>query len=198
MDAGNTAAIEYGYVPNESGDGMVVQADVSDGAAVDAMFGAVEAAHRQRYGFVMADKGLLVEAISVEVVGETDTAEDAGEGALVPLLARNGLAGMLMLGRGRRRKCPVALADAPLVTLVAAIGLHGAAGEALRLAGDWPLAAYGLGAGFGWALAIVALAGLREKMKYCDVPEGLRGLGITFITVGLMAIGFMAFAGIQL
>jgi len=59
-------------------------------------------------------------------------------------------------------------------------------------------AAYGLGAGFGWALAIVALAGLREKMKYCDVPEGLQGLGITFIITGLMAIGFMAFGGIQL
>lgn len=57
---------------------------------------------------------------------------------------------------------------------------------------------YGLGSGTGWALAIVALAGIREKMSYSDVPHGLRGLGITFITVGLMAIVFMAFAGIQL
>ena len=57
---------------------------------------------------------------------------------------------------------------------------------------------YGLGAGVGWALAIMALAGLREKMRYCDVPEGLRGLGTTFITVGLMALGFLAFSGIQL
>ena len=57
---------------------------------------------------------------------------------------------------------------------------------------------YGLGAGVGWALAIMALAGLREKMRYSDVPEGLRGLGITFITVGLMALGFLAFSGIQL
>ena len=59
-------------------------------------------------------------------------------------------------------------------------------------------AAYGLGAGFGWALAIVALAGLREKMKYCDVPAGLQGLGITFITTGLISLAFMGIAGIQL
>lgn len=57
---------------------------------------------------------------------------------------------------------------------------------------------YGFGSGFGWALAIVALAGVREKMKYSDVPDGLRGLGITFITVGLMALGFMSFSGIKL
>ena len=57
---------------------------------------------------------------------------------------------------------------------------------------------YGLGAGFGWMIAIVALAGLREKMKYSDVPGGLRGLGITFITSGLMALGFMSFSGISL
>jgi len=57
---------------------------------------------------------------------------------------------------------------------------------------------YGLGSGIGWTLAIVALAGIREKMKYSDVPDGLRGLGITFISAGLMAIGFMSFAGIKL
>lgn len=57
---------------------------------------------------------------------------------------------------------------------------------------------YGFGSGVGWALAIVALAGVREKMKYSDVPAGLRGLGITFITVGLMALAFMSFSGIQL
>ena len=57
---------------------------------------------------------------------------------------------------------------------------------------------YGLGSGVGWALAIVALAGIREKLKYSDVPAGLQGLGITFITVGLMSMGFMAFSGIQL
>lgn len=57
---------------------------------------------------------------------------------------------------------------------------------------------FGLGSGVGWALAIAALAGIREKMKYSDVPEGLRGLGITFITVGLMSLGFLSFSGIQL
>lgn len=55
---------------------------------------------------------------------------------------------------------------------------------------------YGVGAGIGWALAIMALAGIREKMKYSDVPKGLRGLGITFIVVGLMAMAFMSFGGI--
>ncbi len=58
--------------------------------------------------------------------------------------------------------------------------------------------AYGFGAGFGWALAIVALAGIREKLVYSDVPDGLKGLGITFITVGLMAMAFMSFGGINL
>ena len=57
---------------------------------------------------------------------------------------------------------------------------------------------YGLGSGLGWAIAIVTLAGIREKMKYSDVPEGLRGLGMTFITVGLMSLGFMSFGGISL
>ena len=57
---------------------------------------------------------------------------------------------------------------------------------------------YGFGAGAGWALAIIALAGIRETLKYSDVPEGLRGLGITFITVGLMSLGFMSFSGISL
>lgn len=57
---------------------------------------------------------------------------------------------------------------------------------------------FGFGSGIGFALAIIALAGIREKMKYSNVPAGLRGLGITFITVGLMAIAFMLFSGIQL
>lgn len=57
---------------------------------------------------------------------------------------------------------------------------------------------FGLGSGIGFALAIIALAGIREKMKYSNIPAGLRGLGITFITVGLMAIAFMLFSGIQL
>lgn len=57
---------------------------------------------------------------------------------------------------------------------------------------------YGFGSGVGWALAITALAGIREKLKYSDVPASLQGLGITFITVGLMSLGFMSFSGIQL
>ncbi|MCK5004544.1 MAG: NADH:ubiquinone reductase (Na(+)-transporting) subunit E, partial [Candidatus Aminicenantes bacterium] len=57
---------------------------------------------------------------------------------------------------------------------------------------------YGLGSGIGWALAIVVLAGIREKLRYSNIPPGLRGLGITFITVGLMAMAFMLFSGIQL
>lgn len=57
---------------------------------------------------------------------------------------------------------------------------------------------FAVGSGFGWALALVALAAVREKMRYSDIPAGLRGLGITFITVGLIAMAFMAFSGIQL
>ena len=57
---------------------------------------------------------------------------------------------------------------------------------------------YGIGAGVGWALAITALAGIREKLKYSDVPKGLEGLGITFMTVGLMSLGFMSFSGVSL
>jgi len=57
---------------------------------------------------------------------------------------------------------------------------------------------FGLGSGIGWALAIVALAAIRERLKYSNVPEPLRGLGVAFILVGLMSLGFMAFSGIQL
>ena len=57
---------------------------------------------------------------------------------------------------------------------------------------------FGVYSGIGWAIAIMALAGIREKMRYSDVPAGLRGLGITFITVGLIALAFMCFSGIQL
>jgi len=59
-------------------------------------------------------------------------------------------------------------------------------------------AVFGLGSGVGWALAIVALAGIREKLKYSDIPKGLEGLGIVFITVGLMSLGFMSFGGIDI
>ena len=57
---------------------------------------------------------------------------------------------------------------------------------------------FGFGSGIGWALAITALSAIRERLRYSNIPAGLRGLGITFITAGLMAIGFMAFSGIQL
>jgi Na+-transporting NADH:ubiquinone oxidoreductase subunit E len=57
---------------------------------------------------------------------------------------------------------------------------------------------FGLGAGVGWALAITLLAGVREKLKYSDVPQGLRGLGITFISVGLLSLCFMSFGGIDI
>ncbi|UXZ04343.1 NADH:ubiquinone reductase (Na(+)-transporting) subunit E [Moraxella nasicaprae] len=57
---------------------------------------------------------------------------------------------------------------------------------------------YGFSSGLGWALAITAMAGIREKLKYSDVPAPLRGIGITFITAGLMALGFMSFGGMSL
>jgi len=57
---------------------------------------------------------------------------------------------------------------------------------------------FGMGSGFGWAVALVALAGIRERLRYSDVPDGLQGLGITFIIVGLMSLGFMGLMGIQL
>jgi Na+-transporting NADH:ubiquinone oxidoreductase subunit E len=85
----------------------------------------------------------------------------------------------------------------PLITVNCAI-LGGSLFMVERDYGFGESVVYGLGSGIGWALAIVALAGIREKMRYSDVPLGLRGLGITFMTVGLMAMAFMAFSGIQL
>jgi len=85
----------------------------------------------------------------------------------------------------------------PLITVNCAI----LGGSLFMIQREYDLAesvVYGIGSGFGWMLAIVALAGIREKMKYSDVPDGLRGLGITFITVGLMALAFMSFSGVQL
>lgn len=85
----------------------------------------------------------------------------------------------------------------PLITVNCAI----LAGSLFMIERDYNFqesVVYGVSSGFGWALAITAMAGVREKLKYSDVPPGLRGLGITFITAGLMAMGFMAFSGIQL
>ena len=62
----------------------------------------------------------------------------------------------------------------------------------------WDAIAYALGSGIGWLLAITALAAIREKMAYTDVPKPLQGLGITFITVGLMAMAFMCFSGLKI
>jgi Na+-transporting NADH:ubiquinone oxidoreductase subunit E len=85
----------------------------------------------------------------------------------------------------------------PLITVNCAI----LAGSLFMIERDYNLAesaVYGVGSGFGWALAITVMAGVREKLKYSDIPAGLQGLGITFITAGLMSLGFMAFSGIQL
>ena len=85
----------------------------------------------------------------------------------------------------------------PLITVNCAI----LGGSLFMVERDYNLAdsvIYGFSSGFGWALALVALAALREKMKYSDVPPALQGLGITFMTAGLMSLAFMSFSGIQL
>jgi len=85
----------------------------------------------------------------------------------------------------------------PLITVNCAI----LGGSLFMIERDYTLnesVVYGVGSGFGWALAITVMAGVREKLKYSDIPKGLEGLGITFITAGLMSLGFMAFSGIQL
>ncbi|MEM7194229.1 MAG: NADH:ubiquinone reductase (Na(+)-transporting) subunit E [Pseudomonadota bacterium] len=85
----------------------------------------------------------------------------------------------------------------PLITVNCAI----LGGSLLMEQRDYDFAesvTFGLSSGIGWALAITALAGVREKLKYSDVPDGLQGLGITFITAGLMAMAFMSFSGVKL
>ncbi len=85
----------------------------------------------------------------------------------------------------------------PLITVNCAI----LGGSLFMIERDYDLmesVVYGVGSGFGWALAITVMAGVREKLKYSDIPAGLEGLGITFISAGLMSLGFMAFSGIQL
>jgi Na+-transporting NADH:ubiquinone oxidoreductase subunit E len=84
----------------------------------------------------------------------------------------------------------------PLITVNCAI-LGGSLFMAERSYTFGESVVFGWGSGFGWALALVTLAGIREKLKYSDVPEGLQGLGITFITAGLMSMVFMGFSGMQ-
>ena len=62
----------------------------------------------------------------------------------------------------------------------------------------WDALSYALGSGIGWLLAIVGMAAIREKLSYSNVPNALKGLGITFITVGLMAMAFMCFSGLKI
>jgi len=85
----------------------------------------------------------------------------------------------------------------PLITVNCAI-LGGSLFMVERNYSFFQSAQYGLYSGIGWALAIMLLAAITEKMKYSDVPKGLKGLGITFITVGLLAMAFLTFSGIQL
>jgi Na+-transporting NADH:ubiquinone oxidoreductase subunit E len=85
----------------------------------------------------------------------------------------------------------------PLITVNCAI-MGGSLFMVERDYGFGESVVYGFGSGIGWALAIAALAGIREKLKYSDVPHGLQGLGITFITVGLMSLGFMSFGGMSI
>ncbi|SFB76477.1 NADH:ubiquinone reductase (Na(+)-transporting) subunit E [Tropicimonas isoalkanivorans] len=85
----------------------------------------------------------------------------------------------------------------PLITVNCAI-LGGSLFMVERDYGFAQSVTYGFSSGLGWALAITAMAGVREKLKYSDIPDGLQGLGITFITAGLMAMGFMSFSGVKL
>ncbi len=85
----------------------------------------------------------------------------------------------------------------PLITVNCAI-LGGSLFSVERAYSVQQSLVYGFGSGVGWAIAILALAGVREKLRYSDVPEGLQGTGITFVIMGLMAMGFMGFSGIQL
>jgi len=85
----------------------------------------------------------------------------------------------------------------PLITVNCAI----LAGSLIMVERDYSIGesiVYGISSGAGWALAIVTLAAVRERLKYSDVPDGLQGLGITFVTAGLIAMAFLAFSGIQI
>jgi Na+-transporting NADH:ubiquinone oxidoreductase subunit E len=83
----------------------------------------------------------------------------------------------------------------PLITVNCAI-LGGSLFMVERSYGLMESVVYGFGSGIGWALAIVMLAAIRERIRYADIPEGLQGLGMTFVVAGLMSLGFMGFAGL--
>ena len=85
----------------------------------------------------------------------------------------------------------------PLITVNCAI-LGGSLFMVERDSSFSEASVYGVSSGLGWALAITAMAGVREKLKYSDIPDGLQGLGITFISAGLMAMAFMSFSGVKL
>jgi len=85
----------------------------------------------------------------------------------------------------------------PLVTVNCAI-LGGSLFMVERHYGFVESVVYGVGSGFGWLVAILALAGVREKLKYSDIPRGLRGMGITFVVVGLISLGFLGLSGVHL
>ena len=85
----------------------------------------------------------------------------------------------------------------PLITVNCAI-LGGSLFATQRNYSMVESAVYGAGSGFGWAFAITLLAGVRERLAYADPPEGLRGLGLTFVVTGLLSLAFMAFAGLEI
>ena len=157
------------------------------GVAVTVVLGIAVPANQFVYEHVLKD-GALVEGVSLEFLN------------FITFIGI--IAGLVQLLEMTLDKFFPALYNAlgiflPLITVNCAIF----GGVSFMVQRDYNFAeslVYGVGAGTGWMLAIVALAGVTEKMKYADVPAGLRGLGITFITVGLMALGFMSFSGIQL
>ena len=154
------------------------------GVAVTVVLGIAVPANQFVYEHVLKD-GALVEGVSLEFLN------------FITFIGI--IAGLVQLLEMTLDKFFPALYNAlgiflPLIAVNCAIF----GGVSFAVQREYTFAEYGVGAGLGWMLAIVALAGLTEKMKYADVPAGLKGLGITFITAGLMALGFMSFSGIQL
>ena len=154
------------------------------GVAVTVVLGIAVPANQFVYEHVLKD-GALVEGVSLEFLN------------FITFIGI--IAGLVQLLEMTLDKFFPALYNAlgiflPLIAVNCAIF----GGVSFAVQREYTFAVYGVGAGLGWMLAIVALAGLTEKMKYADVPAGLKGLGITFITAGLMALGFMSFSGIQL